>query len=58
MLVHKQKEYNSNYDGRFISNSGKVLIRAADIGRLSRTGTQTETKANWQYLRQQIPADC
>lgn len=40
------------------SNGGKVLIRAADTGRLSSTGIQTETKANWQYFRQQILADC
>lgn len=40
------------------SNGGKVLIRAADTGRLSSTGIQTETNVNWQYFRQQIPADC
>lgn len=28
------------------SNGGKVLIGAADTGRLSSTGIQTETKAN------------
>lgn len=40
------------------SNGGKVLIGAADRGRISITEIQTETKANWQYFRQQIPADC
>lgn len=30
----------------------------ADTGRLSSTVIQTETKANWQYFSQWIPADC
>lgn len=29
------------------SNGGKVLIGAADRGRISSTEIQTETKANW-----------
>lgn len=39
------------------SNGGKILIGAADTGRFSSTGIQTETKANWQYFRQPIPSE-
>lgn len=34
------------------SKGGMLLIGVADTGRLSSTGIQTETKANWQYFRQ------
>lgn len=39
------------------SNGRKILIGAADTGRFSSTGIQTETKANWQYFRQPIPSE-
>lgn len=58
LYISRKNRTSAKMKEVFIANSGKVLIRAADTGRLSRTGIQTETKANWQFLRQQIPADC
>lgn len=40
------------------SNGGKLLSGIADAGRLSSKWIQIETKANWQYFRQHIPANC
>lgn len=40
------------------SSGGKILSGIADVGRLSSKWIQIETKANWQYFRQNIPANC
>lgn len=39
-------------------NGGKILNGIADAGRLSSKWIQIETKANWQYFRQHILANC